>query len=294
MVTLPLLPRNPTPWVAVEDTTFDLGGRSLAYLDTGGPGPTIVLVHGGGDNAATWHELLPRLAEHGRVLALDLAGHGRSDDPPPGGPVSFHDDVARLLDGLGLDEGDDGRILLVGHSLGSPVALAVAAHRPVTAVLTLDGAPHAGIFGQLPAFDADEHRRRMRAMGFGAVRTEAELDDLVHASDHPEQVRRAHLPIGDGRYHARPSLEETVRMAERGRRSDNPYLDLRLYANVAVRTIVLQANQGNQADVRDAVEELLGANPLVDLRWVDASHSIHWDRPDDVVAAVAELVSTDA
>ena len=275
----------------MEERRFDLGGRSLACLDTGGGGPAIVLIHGGGDNAATWHELLPALAEHGRVVAPDLAGHGRSDDPPPGGPVSFHDDVARLLDGFGLDEGDDGRILLVGHSLGSPVALAVAAHRPVAAVLILDGAPHAGIFGQLPAFDADEHRRRMRAMGFGADRTEAELDDLVRASDHPEQVRRAHLPIGDGRYQARPSLEETVRMAARGRRPDNPYLDLRLYADVAVPTIALQANQGNQADVRAAVDELLGPNPLVDLRWMDAGHSIHWDRPDAVVDAVRELLA---
>jgi pimeloyl-ACP methyl ester carboxylesterase len=276
---------------SMEDRRFDLGGRSLACLDTGGGGPAIVLIHGGGDNAATWHELLPALAVHGRVVAPDLAGHGRSDDPPTDGPVTYHDDVVRLLDGLGLGEGNDGRVLLVGHSLGSPVALAVAARRSVAALVLLDGAPHAGIFGRLPPFDGDEHRRRMEAMGFGAVATPTEVERLIRASDHPEQVRRSHLPLADGQYQARPSLEETLRMAERGRRSDNPYLDLRLYADVAVPTIALQANQGNQADVRAAVDELLGPNPLVDLRWMDASHSIHWDRPDAVVDAVRELLA---
>ena len=267
----------------MEDSTFDLGGRALAYLDTGGDGPTIVLIHGGGDNAGTWDELLPALAEHGRVIAPDLAGHGRSDDPPPDGPILYHDDVVRLLHDV------DGAVVLVGHSLGSPVALAVSGRRPVIGVLLLDGAPHRGVLDP-PPYDPDEYRRRMQAMGFGAVRTSEELDDLIRADQHPAQVRRAHAPIGDGRFTNRPSLEETIRMAEKGRRADNPYLDLRLFADVGVRTIALQANQGNQADVRDTVDELLGANRLIDVRWMDASHSIHWDRPDAVVDAVRELL----
>ena len=281
---------------AVEDRTLDLDGRALAYLD-GGPegGPTILLVHGGGDNAATWHELFPDLTALGRVLAPDLAGHGRSDDPPADddGPPALHLDLVRLLDALRITAKDGRPVVYVGHSLGSPVALSVAARRPPTAVLLLDGAPRKGMLDGAPPppVDTDVDRARLRALGIGAVRTPDELDELLRTDPHPEQVRRAHQPGADGRLVRRPTIEESVRLGARGRRPDNPYLDVRLYAEVAVPTIALQGTSGNQAEIRDEVDALLGANPLVDVRWLDAGHSIHWDRPDAVVDAVRELLA---
>ena len=273
------------------ERSIDIGGRHLACIDSGGDGPPLVLVHGGGDNAGTWHDLLPRLAEHGRVIAVDLAGHGRSDPDPDLGPARgprFHDDVDRLLDELGITD----EPLLVGHSLGAPVVLALARLRPARALLLLDGAPHRGIFEPPPAFDAEAAEARMREMGFGELITGVELEARIAAVPPAEagSVRRRFVEIGEDRFEHRPDGPTTLTMAAAGARADNPYRDLRLYADATVPTTYLLAERGTAADVRDAVDELLRDNPLLDVRWLDAGHSIHWERPDDVVDAVRELL----
>ena len=57
----------------------DLDGP-LHYLDFGGPadGPLLVCVHGLGGSHVNWVAIGPKLAQTCRVLALDLAGHGRT------------------------------------------------------------------------------------------------------------------------------------------------------------------------------------------------------------------------
>jgi pimeloyl-ACP methyl ester carboxylesterase len=272
----------------VDEGRFRLDdGRTIAYLESEGDrSRAIVLVHGGGDNAATWHGLVPPLSALGRVIAPDLAGHGRSDDAPLDGPPTFHHDVDVLLGHLGLDVPP----VLVGHSLGAAVVLALAKLRPASGIVLLDGAPHRGILEPELTFDAAAYEERMRAIGIGAVRTPAELDAMLGDDEHPEQVRRAHARVAEGRYERRPSVAESVRMAARGRRPDNPYLDLDLFAQVGVSTIAIQAERGNSSDVRDEVDRLLRGNPLIKSRWIDATHSLHWDRPDVVVGAVRELL----
>src|SRR5512133_1657597 len=55
--------------------TVDLDGP-VHYVDFGGAGRPIVLVHGLGGSYCNWLAVGPRLTAHGRVLALDLVGHG--------------------------------------------------------------------------------------------------------------------------------------------------------------------------------------------------------------------------
>src|SRR5262245_52225053 len=62
------------PLVERRTTT---AGVSTAYLE-GGDGPTIVLLHGPGEFAATWLPVLPQLARTHHVIAPDLPGHGAS------------------------------------------------------------------------------------------------------------------------------------------------------------------------------------------------------------------------
>lgn len=275
----------------MEERTFDLGSRTVAYLDSGGQGPVIVLVHGGGDNAATWHELIPRLSSLGRVVAPDLAGHGRSDDTDPAdddAPPDLHTDVHRLLDeGLGIT----GPVLLVGHSLGASIVLTLTRLRPVRAVLLLDGAPHRGLLAPPPPFDAVAYGARLHELGLGITLTAEEVDTLAEADPHPPVLRRSFVRrAGDGRFEGRPTIPFRVRLGAMGARADNPYRDLGLFTDVPVRTLALQGDHGNQADVRDVVEDLARPNPHLELRWLEAGHSVHWDRPDDVVDAVRELL----
>ena len=114
-------------------------GVRLHARDWGGTGQAVLLLHGLASNARIWDGVASRLAGAGlRVVALDLRGHGASDQPPSGYDfVSVGDDVAAALGVLGLE-----RPVLVGHSWGANVALAFAADRPgtVAGLVLVDGA----------------------------------------------------------------------------------------------------------------------------------------------------------
>jgi 3-oxoadipate enol-lactonase len=98
------------------------GGR-LAYRDTGGDGPPVVLLHGGGLDGRMWARQIEPLSRHYRVIVPDTRGHGASSTPS--GPFRPHDDVARLLDHL-----DVGPAALVGLSMGAGIAVDTALEHP--------------------------------------------------------------------------------------------------------------------------------------------------------------------
>lgn len=88
--------------------------------------PALLLVHGLGANAAQdWLPILPQLAKHFRVLAIDLPGFGRSALPAGDySPANY----AALLHWLVQDK--DIKPHLLGHSMGGAIAFYAAAHRP--------------------------------------------------------------------------------------------------------------------------------------------------------------------
>ena len=114
-------------------------GIGLHARDWGGGGPALLLLHGLASNARIWDGVASRLAGAGlRVAALDLRGHGDSDQPDQGYDfASVGRDLASALAGLGLE-----RPVLVGHSWGANVALQFAAERPgaLAGLALVDGA----------------------------------------------------------------------------------------------------------------------------------------------------------
>ncbi len=100
-----------------------------SYLYTGGKPhdpalPAVVLIHGAGHDHSVWNHQARALAHHGySVLAPDLPGHGRSE----GAPLASIEDLAGWLNDL-LVVLDIPRAVLVGHSMGSLIALHTAAH----------------------------------------------------------------------------------------------------------------------------------------------------------------------
>lgn len=117
-----------TQWSA-ETTTpgryADVNGVHL-YYETHGTGRPMILLHGGLGSGEMFGPILPTLAEHHQVVAVDLQGHGRTADVDrPLDVTLMADDVAALIDHLGLEKPD-----VVGYSLGGGVALQVAIRHP--------------------------------------------------------------------------------------------------------------------------------------------------------------------
>ena len=107
-----------------------VGGRE-AYAYTGGKPlapalPCVVFVHGASNDHSVWTLLARWFAHHGHsVLAVDLPGHLRSAGPPLASIEAMADWLLALLDAAGVQ-----RAALVGHSMGSLVALAAASRAP--------------------------------------------------------------------------------------------------------------------------------------------------------------------
>src|SRR5690349_10465832 len=96
------------------------------YYDEFGAGPPVVFIHGHTFDRRIWDEQTGPFSRRYHVVRVDLRGHGRSESPPSGHTVpQFAEDLIALLDQLGLD-----RPVVVGHSLGTSVALGYALGRP--------------------------------------------------------------------------------------------------------------------------------------------------------------------
>src|SRR3954447_14402672 len=102
-----------------------------AFAATGGrefdrSQPTIVLLHGAGFDHTAWALHSRWFAHHGyNVLAPDLPGHGRSTGAPLSTIAEMADWTAALLDAAGA-----AKARLIGHSMGSLIALETAARHP--------------------------------------------------------------------------------------------------------------------------------------------------------------------
>ncbi len=96
------------------------------YVETHGTGDPLILLHGGLGSGEMFGPILPAMADHHRVILVDLQGHGRTADiDRPLDVRLMADDIAALIDELGLDQPD-----LMGFSLGGGVALHVAIKYP--------------------------------------------------------------------------------------------------------------------------------------------------------------------
>lgn len=130
--------------------TIAVYGQPIRYMEAGS-GPTLVLVHGLGSNARfDWGKVIPQLAQHYHVLAMDQLGFGTSAKPLIAYGVQTWVD---MLDGF-LTAKHITHFMLMGESLGGWIAglYTVEAiegqHMPIPDRLILsDAAGHHAIIG---------------------------------------------------------------------------------------------------------------------------------------------------
>ena len=99
-------------------------GLNIAYLDWGGTGPPLVMLHPTGFCGGFFAPLAERLVDSFRPIAVDLRGHGNSDTPEEPADLHFDlmaADVVAVLERLEIDD-----VRLIGVSMGGAVGIHVA------------------------------------------------------------------------------------------------------------------------------------------------------------------------
>ena len=96
------------------------------YYAVYGEGEPLLLLHGGLGSTDMFAPILPKLAEHRTVIAVDLQGHGRTAlGDRPFSLQAIGDDMAAIVKVLGYDKVD-----VMGYSLGGGVAFRMAVQHP--------------------------------------------------------------------------------------------------------------------------------------------------------------------
>jgi len=131
----------------MTDNTISLAGTETHYVELGGSGPPLVLLHGITDSLESYLPAAAKLTQSARVFAMDSRGHGRS---------AWTRDHYRVRDfaadvRLFLDQVVGEPAVLAGHSLGGLVAGYVASR---------SGAKLRGVFLEDPPL----YRGRMPAL----------------------------------------------------------------------------------------------------------------------------------
>ncbi len=122
------LPFLPSDWPHRDRSDFVVSSGCRWHVQRMGQGPCLILIHGTAASTHTWRDMMPLLAEHYEVLAMDLPGHGYSERLPDRSMTlpSLATAVADLFETLDVRPAH-----LVGHSAGAAIALDLAVHRSV-------------------------------------------------------------------------------------------------------------------------------------------------------------------
>ncbi|MDH7801377.1 MULTISPECIES: alpha/beta fold hydrolase [unclassified Rhizobium] len=98
-------------------------GRRLAFIDSRGPGPVLLMLHGFSDTSRSFSMLEPFFSEY-RLIIPDLPGHGVSSAGQGLHVADFAETIDRFLTLMGVS-----RLFLLGHSMGAMTAIELAARR---------------------------------------------------------------------------------------------------------------------------------------------------------------------
>jgi len=119
-------PIDQASWTSLKKEVRLPNGIKLAYVELGNPkGEPVLLLHGYTDTSRSWSLVAPYLDDY-RLLIPDQRGHGAADAPVCCYSMSnYAHDARLLLDALGIQ-----RAAVAGHSMGSMVAMTMAAEYP--------------------------------------------------------------------------------------------------------------------------------------------------------------------
>ncbi|MER6124145.1 alpha/beta hydrolase [Streptomyces sp. NPDC001795] len=173
------VPWLPDGFTDVFDSSLVRVGDVELHIVQGGAGRPLLLVGGWPQNWYVWRHVMPRLAEHFRVVAVDPRGVGPSDKPRGGydtGTVAA--ELAALMRELGHD-----RFAMAGHDIGMWIGYALAAdHGHAVERLALLDAAVPGLAPDVSVFGSEAQNDLLWHFSFNRKRSVNEL--LVRGREH--------------------------------------------------------------------------------------------------------------
>lgn len=266
-------------------TTISTG--RLHYLDVGS-GPAILLIHGLGGNLGHFDcGMIDELARDFRVVAIDRPGSGYSERPSdaPANVRAQARQVAEVIEKLEIDNP-----LVVGHSLGGAVALALALEKPelvrglaLLAPLSMPPKQSAGVFDDY-RIGSDVYRKVL-----------AWTTAVPHMVRHPEPVREEifgpdDMPPefavqGGGLLALRPGAFYNASRDFQASGEDLGGMT-KDYARLAVPVRVLFGKDDRILDSEYHGELLVRRYPQIGLKLIDGGHMLPLTRMEDSTAFI--------
>lgn len=261
---------------AIKSVVLPSGVR-LPYAEQGGcAGVPVLFLHGTSDSWRSFENVLPELPDWMRAIAVTQRGHGDADRPETGYRTEdFADDVAALMDGLGIE-----KAIVVGHSMGGSIAQRFAIDHPARMLgLVLIGARaswhrHPGVLalGEAVATLSDpvdpDFVREFQLSTLARPVSPEYLDTVVAESlKLPARVWQA-------------SFVECVFRADH----------TALLDRIAAPTLLMCGGRDDFArDEQDTlVAGIRGARLLI---YPEAGHALHWEEPQRFAADLSAFVA---
>lgn len=279
-----------------EERRFQVSTGTLAALHfpaVHAGAPRVLALHGWLDNAASFTALADALPEV-ELLALDLAGHGRSEWRPAAGSYTLVDhlpDLLEVLDALAWPSA-----ILLGHSMGAAIACLFAAAAPerverlicidALGPLSLDEAEVAARLRRaLTARREPRPRRRLFARIEDACRQRADLNGLSPQAIAPMVERGLSETEGGWIWSADPRLQLPSAM---------PMSEIQvqqLLRALAMPVLVLAAEQPDPRLPRLHVQARLACVPRAQLLRLPGGHHLHIAEPQQAAVAIRQFLA---
>jgi len=257
----------------LHEGTFSTGTVDLHYAAAADDGPPLLFLHGVMSRWQSWLHIMPAFANRWQLHALDFRGHGESGRTP--GAYRATDYAADVI--AYLREQVQQPAVIVGHSLGAIVTIAVAADAPelVRAVVLED--PPLGAFSDQSLSNRPENPRfrasyELVRQGLSRAELEAQLAAVPPQMDAARRRFRAQNLA---------SLDPAVLDAVLSDRSKEGYDLDRCLGQIAAPVLLLRGNEahGGALDEGRAQHAAALLRDCAHVYFPDAGHGIKEAQP---------------
>ena len=271
-------PVDQASWASLKKEVRLPNGTRLAYVEAGDPkGEPVLLLHGFTDSSRSFLPMVPYLSRY-RLLIPDQRGHGASDAPECCyGASQFAYDARLFLDALGVK-----RAAVVGHSLGSMVAISLAADHPdrVSKIVLI------GSTALVPVKRGDWLYDSAIAVN-GKLDPSSQFAKDWHPANQPTKVDPAF---------AEAINDEIMRIPGhvwRGVMRELSYVPVGRHASDVKAPVLVLSGGKDVLFPAEHHQSLLKAFPQAEARvFADLGHNPNWEQPEAVASAIDRFLKS--